>query len=245
MGRAMSNAFLDRVKIVLCRPEGGLNVGSICRSMENMGLSRLAIVGDISELNLEHVGHMAVHSAEIFQKAERYATLPEALMDTVLAAGITRRRGSRRKFFSYLPEELADKAASYAEGTVALVFGNEQNGLNDEELAACSAACHIPANPENPSLNLAQAVQVLSYVFYRRGEEKIGRYIPVEKEVIEDLSDTINGTLEQIGYFDKADRFDTRRFFRDILTRSGMSVKEARHMEKVFQKIRYLKKGDQ
>lgn len=241
----MSNAFLDRVKIVLCRPEGGLNVGSVCRCMENMGLNHLTIVGDISELNLDDVKKMAIHAREIFDRAELFETLPEALGDTVMAAGITRRRGSRRKTFSYLPEELADKAAGYKEGTIALVFGNEQSGLSDAELAACTSACHIPTEPENPSLNLSHAVQVLAYVFFRRSKEKIGRYIPVEMDVIEGLADTIETTLKEIGYFDKADRFGTKQYFRDILSRAGMSQKEAGHMEKVFQKIRYLKKGHQ
>jgi len=239
----MSNDFLNRIKIVLCRPEGGLNVGSVCRCMQNMGLSRLALVGDISELNLEHVRHMAVHAREIFDRAERYDTLPPALEESVIAAGITRRRGSRRKYFSVLPEELADRAAETADGTIALVFGNEQNGLNEQELAACTIACHIPTDPVNPSLNLSHAVQILTYVFYRRSEEKVGGYTPIPLKDVDDLADTINNTLEEIGYFDKADRFDTRRYFRDILARASLSTKESRHMVKVFQKIRFLKGG--
>ncbi len=237
----MSNDFLNRIKIVLCRPEGGLNVGSVCRCMQNMGLKRLAIAGDISELNLEHVRDMSIHAKSIFDGAERFDTLEEALKDTVLAAGITRRRGSRRKYFSYLPEELAEKAAEYTEGTIALVFGNEQNGLNDRELAACTAACHIPSDPQNPSLNLSHAVQIMAYVFYRKSEERIGRYTPVSLEKVDELSSAVYGVLEDIGFFDKPDRFDTRGYFRDIFARSGMSLKEARHMEKVFKKIRYLK----
>ncbi len=237
----MGNDFLDRIKIVLCRPEGGLNVGSVCRCMQNMGLSRLAIAGDISQLNLEHVRDMAIHARSLFERAEKFDSLPEALEDTVLAAGITRRRGSRRKQFSYLPEELAEKASSYKEGTIALVFGNERNGLNDEELAACTAACHIPADPHNPSLNLSHAVQVMAYVFYRQSEKKVGRYQPADLSVINELSETVNSVLETIGYFDKADRFGTKQYFRDIFARAGMSLKEARHMEKVFRKIQYLK----
>lgn len=239
----MSKNFLDRIKIVLCRPEGGRNVGSVCRCMQNMGLNRLAIVGDISEMNLKEVKGMSIHAWEIFEHSERFATLPEALEDTVLAAGVTRRRGNKRKSFSFLPEELADKALSLEEGTVALVFGNEQSGLDSDELAACSTACHIPSSPENPSLNLSHAVQVLAYVFYRKSEEKVGRFTPVEMKTVDALADTINDSLEEIGYFDKPDRFDTRLYFRDILSRATLSQREAEHMEKVFKKIKYLKNG--
>ena len=237
----MGNAFLDRIQIVLCRPEGGLNVGSVCRCMQNMGLSRLALVGDLSELNLNHVRNMAIHARDLFENAQRYETLPQALQESVVAAGITRRRGNHRKYFSYLPEELAEKAAGYDKGIISLVFGNEQSGLNDEELSACTAACHIPTNPSNPSLNLSHAVQIMAYVFFRQSEDKIGRFAPVELKQVDELADTINSTLNAIGYFDKADRFGTRQYFRDILARAGLSMKEARHMEKVFNKIRYLK----
>lgn len=237
----MSNEFLNRIKIVLCRPEGGRNVGAVCRCMQNMGLSRLAIVGDITELNLKEVRGMSIHAVNIFDEAERFESLPEALSNTVISAGITRRRGNSRKSFSYLPEELAEKALQIGEGTVALVFGNEQSGLNNEELAACTTACHIPSDPENPSLNLSHAVQVLAYVFYRHSEEKVGRFTPVDLETVDALADTINDTLDAIGYFDKPDRFDTRLYFRDILSRATMSQREASHMEKVFRKIGYLK----
>lgn len=237
----MQNSFLDRIKIVLCRPEGSRNIGSVCRAMENMGLSRLILVGDMSHLDPDQVKGMAIHSLSIFDNAERFSTLPEALAGTVLAAGITRRRGSGRKCFSFLPEELAERAAMLKEGDIALVFGNEQSGLNGEELKACTTACHIPSSPDNPSLNLSHAVQILAYVFYRQSEKKVGRFTPVELETVEELADTVNETLEMIGYYDKPDRFETRLYFRDILCRASLSRKEARHMEKVFRKIGYLK----
>ena len=157
----MVKTFLDRIIIVLCRPEGSLNIGAVCRAMENMGLSRLSLVGDLSGIDDEKVRMMAIHAFPVYRKALRFEKLEDAVAGTVIAAGITRRRGKNRKRVSWLPEQMAKRAVETEGGDIALVFGNEQNGLNDEELAACSEACHIPSHPQNPSLNLSHAVQII------------------------------------------------------------------------------------
>ncbi|MDC7239567.1 MAG: TrmH family RNA methyltransferase, partial [Spirochaetales bacterium] len=120
--------LLDRVIIVLCRPEGSMNIGAVCRGMANMGLSRLRLVGDMSHLDEGKIKMMGLHAYGIYEEAGRFETLSEALKDTVLASGITRRRGKNRKRLSRLPEDLAAHASSFADGNIALVFGNEQNG---------------------------------------------------------------------------------------------------------------------
>ncbi len=236
----------DRIVVVLCHPEGGINVGSVCRAMKTMGLSRLTIVGDPGVLNRKSLSIMAVHSSEIFKNARICGDINEALEGTVLSAGVTRRRGSKRKFFSLLPEEFAARAAETGEGDVAVVFGNEQHGLTGEEIAACSTAVHIPSNPDFPSLNLSHAVQVIAAALFREHlGDRTGRYTPIDRAGVEDLTATVHEALDAVGYFDKADRFFTDRFFRDILTRAALSPREAAHLTKVFRKIRYLKaEGD-
>jgi TrmH family RNA methyltransferase len=239
----MSQSFLDRIIIVLCRPEGSLNIGAICRGMENMGMSRLSLVGDLRNIDNEKVRMMSIHAYNIYENAKRYETLREALSGTVIASGITRRRGKNRKRLSRLPEELASFAWKTAEGDIALVFGNEQSGLNDEELAACTEACHIPSHPDNPSLNLSHAVQLLTYSFYREAmKDKAGNSSPVPLKTVESLADTVESALKDSGYYDKPDRFKTRQFFRDIFARATLTKIEADHMEKVIQKLRSLAK---
>ncbi|RDG31466.1 RNA methyltransferase [Oceanispirochaeta sp. M1] len=241
----MSKTLLDRIIIVLCRPEGSLNIGAVCRAMENMGISHLSLVGDLKAVDHEKVRMMAIHSYWIYENAGHFETLPEALSNAVIASGITRRLGKNRKHISRLPEELASFASDTAEGDIALVFGNEKSGLNDEELAFCTEACHIPSHPDNPSLNLSHAVQILTYSFYRETmQNNTGRYSPVPIATIETLADTVESTLKDSGYYDKPDRFKTRQFFRDIFARASLSKKEADHMEKVFQKLRSLAKSN-
>ena len=237
----MNSRFLNRIIIVLCRPEGSMNIGAVCRSMDNMGITRLTLVGEMSEIDQNQVKMMALHGMPLYDKARYCDTLKDALEDTVMAAGITRRRGKHRKRMSCLPEELASRASRIGSGDIALVFGNEKNGLSDGEMAACTMACHIPGNPVNPSLNLSHAVQLMCYSFFRQSESKIGLCSPVPLSRIETLADTVENSLNESGYYDKPDRFNTRLFFRDIFARATLTSKEADHLEKVFQKLKHLK----
>lgn len=206
-----------------------------------MGLSRLSLVGDLSDIDEEKVRMMSIHAYNIYENAKRYETLPKALNGTVIASGITRRLGKNRKRLSRLPEELATHAMNTKDGDIALVFGNEQSGLSDKELAACTEACHIPSHPDNPSLNLSHAVQILTYSFYREAmKNKSAVYSAIPIDTVDSLADTVESTLKDSGYYDKPDRFKTRLFFRDIFARATLTKIEADHMEKVFQKLRSL-----
>jgi TrmH family RNA methyltransferase len=238
-------SWLDRVEVVLARPEGALNVGAVCRAMKSMGLSRLVLVAP-RDFDDEEVLLMAIHARDVYENSRRFDSLEEALAGTALSAGITRRRGAKRKPFSIVPEELAIKSSELADGTTSLVFGNERAGLSDEELNHCNIACHIPTSPDFPSLNLSHAVQIITSVFYRVSlEGKTGSYAPVTREEVDHLVGVIHDSLDAMNYFKAADRFQTDRFFRDILTRAAMSTREARHLEKVFRKLQYLREpGD-
>lgn len=237
--------LLQRVHIVLCRPEGGGNVGSVCRAMKNMGLSKLTLVSPSPQLDYEHLKIMAVHAEEIFESAPVLENLSEALKDCVFSVGITRRRGNRRKSFSYLPEELAEKMASIKEGEVALVFGNEQNGLNDNELSCCSSASHIPSSPNHPSLNLSHAVQIMTYTLFRQGGLREQRFEPITEEEKSQLTEVLYQSLSKAGVIKFPDTFDNRRFFSDLLGRATLSRGEAKHLEKLFQALRYRNQEDQ
>lgn len=235
------NSWLNRVKIVLCRPEGDMNTGAVCRAMKSMGLENLALVSP-SPMDTDKVRQMALHAMDVYENAVIYSTLKESLQGTVLAAGITRRRGARRKWFSMLPEELAQKVSLIDVGETAVVFGNERTGLTDEELNHCNIAVHIPSSPQFPSLNLSHAVHVISYEFYRQFlGEKTGGYTPVSIEDVDHVVSVIHDSLESMNYFKAADRFDTDRYFRDILARSALSIREAAHLEKIFRKLQYLR----
>lgn len=210
-----------------------------------MGLKNLVLISEIA-FGDDDVMKMAIHARDLYQNAHRCRTLDEALDGTVLSVGITRRRGVRRKWFSVLPEELAKRAASTRSGRIAVVFGNERTGLNDEELNHCNMACHIPTSLDFPSLNLSHAVQIIASAFWREAiGGETGGYEPIARKELDQLVQVIHDSLEAMNYFKAADRFHTDRYFRDILARSALSTREARQMEKIFRKLQYLKQPSQ
>lgn len=150
------------LRILLVGTQHPGNIGSAARAMKTMGLSRLVLVAP--EKAPDRDTHaMAAGADDLVEAAPVFATLAEAVADCRWVLGCTAR--SRRIQLEPLhPREAARRAvAATASGPVALVFGRERTGLDNAELQLCHAAVHIPSDPAFSSLNLAAAVQVVSY----------------------------------------------------------------------------------
>ena len=231
---------LSNVVIILCRPEESRNVGAVCRAMANNGLKNLRIVGKKSDFDEERVRILAIHAAPIWEKARFFDSITEAARDCTLVAGTTRRRGKKRGKL-LLPEEFAQKAGSItSDGKVAVVFGNERTGLEEEELDECNMGVTIPSSDEFGSLNLSHAVQIISYHIFRKSLEEKNMasrgYTPVSLERLEKTVSEITGDLQKIGFFKLAGRDDMEKFWTDILSRAALSESEAKYIEKIFDK---------
>lgn len=150
------------IRIVLVGTQHPGNIGSAARAMKTMGLSRLVLVAP--EKAPDRDTHaLAAGADDLVDAAPVHASLREAVADCRWVLGCTAR--SRRIQLEPLhPRDAARRAvAATASGPVALVFGRERTGLDNDELALCHAAVHIPSDPAFSSLNLAAAVQVLGY----------------------------------------------------------------------------------
>jgi tRNA/rRNA methyltransferase len=233
------------VRIVLVRPRDPRNVGAACRAMKCMGLTSLAIVLD-AIIDPRRARTVAHYAADVLENAVVCADLRDAVGDAVLVAGTTRRRGKNRKYFTLFPEQLAERIASIGKGTVAVLFGNEETGLTDDELSLCHVAVTIPANPEFPSLNLSHAVQVICYQIHRALDaHRLSPFAPVDAEAVDSLVSVITGSLARVGFFTQVRPDRMAVFWKDILARAGLSVSEARRMGVIWSKIAGLvtKKG--
>jgi TrmH family RNA methyltransferase len=230
------------VRVVLVRPRDPRNVGAACRAMKCMGITSLAIVAD-ALLDPSQARTLAHGAEDVLEAAVVYPDLSSAVADASLVAGTTRRRGKNRKYFTLFPEQLAERAAA-ARGTVAVVFGNEETGLTDEELALCTLAVTIPASPAQGSLNLSHAVQVVCYEIFRaRTRGTLTPFVPIPAGEVDALASVIVRSLKAIGFFHLVTPDTMRVFFRDILGRAGLSVNEARRLGVVFRKIAGLATG--
>ncbi len=237
------------IHIVLVRPKDDGNIGAVCRAMRTMGLTALTIVGK-SRFNENAVQTLALRAFDIFKAAELLPDIPTAVADSVLSAGVTRRQGKRRKFISYTPEMLAAKIHNIAQGRVSLVFGNEQHGLTDSELACCDMAVTIPSSASFPSLNLSHAVQIIGYVLFTAnlsGETALPTQggPPADRQQIEAFTASITDSLQKIGFFSFSGAEGKKElsvFFKDILSRALISPIEGKRCMEIFQKIEGLTK---
>ena len=152
----------DRIRIVLVGTQHPGNIGSAARALKTMGLSRLVLVAPLQPLGADSFA-LAAGASDVLDAAVTVDTLAEAVADCRLVLGCTAR--SRRISLPELsPREAAERSVAATDAAeVALVFGRERTGLENHELQLCHAAIHIPANPQYSSLNLAAAVQVISY----------------------------------------------------------------------------------
>lgn len=157
--------------IVLVAPRNAGNVGLVARTMANFGVSRLKLAG-LTELPVER-DYLAARAEgrPVLDSLVRVGDLPAALADEQVAVAITRRVGRYRPT-DLLPSTLSAFLDELPAGTrVAFVFGREATGLTSEEAELCPHALRIPTTPEAPSLNLAQAVAVVTAAVYAREEE--------------------------------------------------------------------------
>jgi tRNA/rRNA methyltransferase len=211
--------------------------------MKCMGMTSLAIVPD-GLLDPRQARTLAHYAADVLDEARVYADLREALAGAVLVAGTTRRRGRNRKYFSVFPEQLGERVASLRSGTVAVLFGNEDSGLSDEELSLCNLAVTIPTAPSFPSLNLSHAVQVVCYEIFRSlTAERLTPYTPIAMETLDELVSVITRSLAGIGFFTQVGPEQMGVYFKDILARAALSGNEAKHMGVIFRKIAGLATG--
>lgn len=116
----------------------------------------------------------ACHGAPVLEARREVARLEEALEGVSLAVAMTARQGKRRHRM-VTPAELSESVLPlFPDGTLALVFGNEESGLANEHLDLCQRRVKIPTQPEHSSLNLAHAVSVMLYELTSRSAATVG-----------------------------------------------------------------------
>ena len=154
--------MLEDVRIVLVNTSHTGNIGSAARAMKTMGLSSLYLVDPVSKPDGKSSA-LAAGATDVLAKATIVPTLAEAIKDCGLVIG-TSARTRTLSWPMLTPRETGIKINDEVQKhKVALVFGRENSGLNNNELRVCDFHTCIEANPEYSSLNLAAAVQTFCY----------------------------------------------------------------------------------
>jgi TrmH family RNA methyltransferase len=173
-----------------------------------MGFRRLALVNPAPMT--DEARWMAHNSLDIMRKASIHETLADAVKDKAIIVGTTRRKGKRRGLIFNADEGACKIRELACKNRVAILFGREDRGLLNEEVEECGFLLSIPADPEQPSLNLAQAVLIIAYELSRaeyRGAAAVGRTEPlISHQELINLYSRISETLKQLEYIPAGDR---------------------------------------
>ena len=154
---------LDNVVVVLSRTTEPMNIGAACRAMKTMGLKHLRLIDPLNPKGRS--ARALAHGAEdILENAQVVNTLNEAITDALVVVGTTARMRQLRKRALLTPANLADHIADHSRsGKVVIMFGTERTGLTNDEADICRYLSTVDTDPEQPSLNLAQAVMLYSW----------------------------------------------------------------------------------
>ena len=207
---------MKNIQIVLVRAENPANIGQAARAMKNFGLSDLALV-ECAPHQVPEAYTVGWNAREVLDQAAVFSSLEEAVRDSVFVVGFTRRsghsRGEPRSFLEMLPQVI--EAAS--DQKVSLLFGNEKNGLSNEELKVCHLTGVLPTSQEHGSLNLSHAVAIAGFLIFNQTPESVlnlrkpERYYATQAE-LEDLMTDFKQVLEALDYRDSE--------FNDLLART-------------------------
>jgi tRNA/rRNA methyltransferase len=155
--------------VVLVESQMGENIGAAARAMANFGLSRLRLVKPRQGWPNERARVMAAGADRILEKAELYDTLADAIGDCSYVLATTARNHDQAKPVIAPEKAAAELVPRVAAGeTVAIIFGRERYGLEIQEVGLADAIVTLPVNPAFASLNLAQAVVILAYEWFKR-----------------------------------------------------------------------------
>lgn len=218
------------LRIVLLRPHHPDNVGAVARAMKNFAVRDWALVSPgFDDLRAAH--KLAVHATEVVDEARVVQSLDEVISDCVWVVGTSSRavRGKRRLSPRAAARELVERSTS---GPVAIVFGDERSGMTNEDVDRCHALSSVPAEDEQPSLNLAQAVLLYCYEVHQALLER--EPPPPAKEAllasdveVRGLEEALERTLRDGGFLVD----EGRHAVRDLMApmgRSRLSRHEAR-----------------
>jgi tRNA/rRNA methyltransferase len=232
--------MLSNIRVIMVRPRGSGNIGSVARAMKNFGAAELAIVGTARTQSF-WAKAMAVHGRDVLSEAHCYDSIRAAIADCTLVIGTTCRAGLYRAH-SQSPREIAPTVAAAAkQGKVALILGPEDHGLSNKDLEHCQLLVDIPSHPDYRSLNVAQAAVVCLYEFYLAGlADSADDSLPLAKaEDIERLFDIMKPTLLKIGFLDSENPEHMLLAFRRIFGRAGLEDKDVRILTGMFRQIEW------
>lgn len=254
--RVAASNGVNAPAIILVQPQLGENIGMAARAMANFSFSELRLVSPRDGWPSQEAQMAAAGATEVVTNAQLYDTVRDAIADLHFVCATTARtRDSVKQVFS--PQSAAQElhTRSGQGQKCGLMFGAEQAGLSNDDISLADALVMAPVNPEFASLNLAQAVLIICYEWFKGRENgELGRKTAFDGPAREGLQmqRTRPATREEmIGFFDHLEqeldksgflkppekRPQMVRNLRNMFTRMGASEQEVRTLRGIVSSL--------
>ena len=189
-----------RPVIILVNPQLAENIGMVARAMKNCDIKELRLVNPKQDATSQIALRASSGSDEILLNSKVYSSTKDALADLeIVYASTARPRHQVKEVLT--PQHMANNYPT--DKKVGFMFGCERTGLENEDISLANAIVEVPLNPEHSSLNLAQAVLILGYEYYKTTISTNGsRFITnggeiAPKEKIFRFLDALNTKIKQ------------------------------------------------
>ncbi len=235
---------------VLVRPQMGENIGAAARAMLNFGLERMRIVDPRDGWPNSKAVALASGAGRILDNAGLFADLDTALADCDYVLATTARgRELTKPIFSPEAAMALVRAMTAADKKVAILFGPERAGLENDDITRANAIITVPVNPEFFSLNLAQCVLLLAYEWRRQTVEVPAMVLEMagadfaNAGEIDKLAEHFEQRLGAAGFFfPEAKAPNMKRNLRNMWSRLGLTRAEVQTFHGMLRQIAYALK---
>jgi tRNA/rRNA methyltransferase len=237
--------------VVLVEPQLGENIGAAARAMANFGLSRLRLVRPRQAWPNDKARVMASGADRILETATLHDDLAAAIADCSFVLATTARAHDQAKPVIGPGQAAAEMAPRVAAGeTVAILFGRERNGLENDEVALADRIVTLPVNAAFASLNLAQAVVIVAYEWFKlasAGELPFAmpqKSAAAPKQQLLAFFGSVERELEKVEFFRPPDKRETMQInLRNIFTRMAPTRQDIQTLHGVIMSIAEGRKG--
>jgi len=236
--------------VVLVEPQLGENIGAAARVMANCGLSRLRLVNPRQEWPNPKARMMAAGADRVLENAALFSSVEAAIADCHFVLATTARAHDQAKPVispAQAAQEMAVRIAG--EESVAILFGRERNGLENEEVGLADAIVTFPINPAFASLNLAQAVALMAYEWFKLDAKSLPfampeKSRPAPKQQLLAFFAGVERELEKVEFFRPAEKRETMVInLRNIFARMRPTQQDIQTLHGVIMAIAEGRKG--
>jgi tRNA/rRNA methyltransferase len=233
---------MGRLRIVLVEPQEAGNVGAAARAMLNFGFDEMWIVGQHPQL-LPVSSWWASGADPVLEQARFVPTLEDALAEAHVTVATTSMRG-RTTPVTFTAKSLGERFSTLSDAqTLAVVFGREDSGLTREELALCQHTAAIPTNDRFPTMNLAQAVCVVSYELSQFAPAPSSRELP-DAATLERMHQKARALLLEIGFLHENNPDRIYDELRAIVARAELDTRETTIAQGILRQLEWaLRRG--